>query len=172
MGNESQSQAGLARDSPPLKIDMACGGKVEKRLTFSFNQSRTILAILGLRKMAHLDGSGNMSHILIIKFFPLFILNPFVCGGVGMIKHSGPYSRVAKPCSTLLFFFTVWLGTIVYTLLFITFFLGQDYQQIWPNMLAPKFCMVEDSYKRWHIIVTDKIWPIAGLSHLNCNKTA
>ena len=34
MGNESHSQAGLAKDSPPWNIDMACGGKVETHLTF------------------------------------------------------------------------------------------------------------------------------------------
>ena len=61
---------------------------------------------------------------LIIKFLPLFISTTFFRLGSGIIKHSGPYSRIAGPYSTLFFFITVWSGTIVYTVLYLIIFFG------------------------------------------------
>ena len=76
-----------------------------------------------------LDGADFADKLLlIIKLLPLFISTTFFRLGSGMIKHSGPFSRIAEPYSTLFFFVTVWLGTIVYTVLYlIIFFGGQDY---------------------------------------------
>ena len=62
--------------------------------------------------------------LLIIKTLPLFISTTFFRLGSGMIKHSGPFSRIAEPYSTLFFFTTVWSGTIVYTVLYLIIFLG------------------------------------------------
>ena len=62
--------------------------------------------------------------MLIIKTLPLFISTTFFRLGSVMIKHSGPFSRIAEPYSTLFFFTTVWSGTIVYTVLYLIIFLG------------------------------------------------
>ena len=70
-----------------------------------------------------LDGASFYQKVwLIIKFLPLFVSTTFFRLGSGMIKHSGPYSRIAEPYSTLFFFFTVWSGTIVYTMLYLAIF--------------------------------------------------
>ena len=72
-----------------------------------------------------LDGADFAKKLfLITKFLPLFIATTFFRLGSGMIKHSGPFSRIAEPYSTLFFFFTVWSGTIVYTVLYLIIFLG------------------------------------------------
>ena len=72
-----------------------------------------------------LDGADFADKLLlIIKTLPLFISTTFFRLGSGMIKHSGPFSRIAEPYSTVFFFFTVWAGTIVYTVLYLIIFLG------------------------------------------------
>ena len=72
-----------------------------------------------------LDGASFYEKLsLISKFLPLFVSTTFFRLGSGMIKHSGPYSRIAEPYSTLFFFFTVWSGTIVYTVLYLAIFFG------------------------------------------------
>ena len=130
MGNESQSKAGLARDSPPLNIDMTCGGKVEKHLTFNWVSKSHNFSHFGVKKNGTSWWKIYESHVLIIKFFHLFILNPFFCGGVGMIKHSDPYSRIAKPCS---YYSSSPYDSAPMHCLHLALhqlFLGQDYQQI------------------------------------------
>ena len=72
-----------------------------------------------------LDGADFLKKLsLIIKFLPLFISTTFFRLGSGIIKHSGPYSSIAEPYSTLFFFFTVWSGTVVYTVLYLIIFYG------------------------------------------------
>ena len=61
---------------------------------------------------------------LIARVLPLFILTTFFRVGSGMIKHSGPYPKVAEPYSTLFFFLTIRFGVLVYTILYLCAFSG------------------------------------------------
>ena len=67
-----------------------------------------------------LKGKSFLQKLLLtLQYIPLFASTAFFRVGTGIIRHSGPYSRVAETSQTFAMFFSVWVSFCFFSFLYI-----------------------------------------------------